>query len=199
MDCISYQAVADAERYRGAFFSCEPYIRTRPLTPAEQAAWTEQDRQAKQRRQEAKGAEARALVLLDARLGPREARLFARTHTLMRPSQLWPGVEYLIPDGGHEMVRVVDKGREQTRLCVVSAAGEPWPDRTMTILDLIESGQERRLWEMANVFPNEAAPWIERVAPKPNSVLPFWYQMFLGLMAAILAVAIVRVTIGLLG
>ena len=174
-------------------------VRSRPPTPEEQAQIDEGVRRFEVRQKEARGAEERALVLLDARLGPTEARLFKRTHTLMRPSQLWSGVEYLIPDGGHEMVRVVDKGREQTRLCVVSAAGEPWPDRTMTILDLIESGQERRLWEMANVFPNEAAPWIERVAPKPNSVLPFWYQMFLGLMAAILAVAIVRVTIGLLG
>lgn len=116
----------------------------------------------------------------------------------MRPSRLWLGVEYLIPDGGHEMVRVIDKGREQTRLCVVSAAGEPWPDRTMTILDLIESGQERRLWEMANVFPTEATPWGEPVAPRRDSRLPLWYLMFLGMMTAIFAIAIIRVIIGFL-
>ena len=130
-------------------------VRSRPPTPEEQAQIDEGVRRFEVRQKEARGAEERALVLLDARLGPTEARLFKRTHTLMRPSRLWPGVEYLIPDGGHEMVKVVNRGREQTRLCVVSAAGEPWPDRTMTILDLIESGQERRLWEMANVFSGQ--------------------------------------------
>ena len=163
-------------------------VRSRPPTPQEQAQIDEEVRRFEVRQKEARGAEERALVLLDARLGPTEARLFKRTHTLMRPSQLWSGVEYLIPDGGHEMVKVVNRGEEQTRLCVISAAGEPWPDRTMTILDLIESGQERRLWEMANVFPTQARsaaePLMRFPVPPPSPS-----QMGWGLLAAISTVA----------
>ncbi len=73
----------------------------------------------------------------------------------MRPSRLWPEVHYLVPGGDHEMVRVIRLGSEQQRLCVVSAQGEPASDRTMTILDLIET-DESRLWEMARVHPPES-------------------------------------------
>ena len=139
------------------FYGCQALIAVRPgpETPEERAAREVQAAEWARRREEARGAEERALALLRNRIGAREVKLLQGTGKLMRPSRLWPGVEYLIPDGGHELIRVVKDGREQTRLCVVAGQGEPWPDRTMAILDLIESGEERKLWEMANVFPTE--------------------------------------------
>jgi len=145
-------AFHDAQYARREFYECARMLEVRPLTPEEQAIHNEQTRRYERVRQEAVGAETKALALLNDRLGMREAALFKRTGKLMRPSTLWHGVEYLIPGNGHDMIQVIKSGKEQTRLCVVAGEGEPWPDRVMAILDLIESGQERRLWEMANVF-----------------------------------------------
>ena len=146
----------------------------RPLTAEEAEAARVQSALFARRRAEAQGAEARALALLRARLGTREAALFTRTGKLMRPSRLWPGTEYLIPGDGHSMVQVIRDGRRDTELCVIAGEGEPWPDRTMAILDLIESGQERRLWEMANVFPQELTAAVDHARryapPRPASL-----------------------------
>ena len=169
---------------------CQSYFPIESLSPETRAALEEAERAYEHEREEARGAEQRARALLDARLGPQAARLFASTYKLMRPSRLWPGVEYVIFGGGDEMVRVVERGRELTRLCVVAGQGEPWPDRTMTILDLIESGQERRLWEMANVFPLLDTEIAEppRVAPTltrtQKAQLIFMAALPLGLMLA---------------
>jgi hypothetical protein len=172
-------ALRDAAYAQLGFFGCTTIAYTEPATPEARAEWEARQAAFATRQAEARGAETRALALLDARLGPTEARLFKRTHTLMRPSRLWPGVEYLIPDGGHEMVRVLEKGREVTRLCVVAGQGEPWPDRTMTILDLIESGQERRLWEMANVFPQMVAGRMIGEIHSATSAIRWAYTMVL--------------------
>lgn len=93
-------------------------------------------------------ARDKALALLRTRLGKQEWRLFERTNTLTVPSRLWPGVFYLLRI--NEAIKVVRDGRVTASLCVLTTGGEPWPDRLMTILDLIES-DERRLWQMANV------------------------------------------------
>ena len=89
--------------------------------------------------------------MLKARLGGWRYRLFSVTGALVRPSQRWPEVSYRIQRNA--MVEVIRNGRLQTRLCVIAGQGEPEADRIMSVLDLIESGQEERLWEMANVFP----------------------------------------------
>ena len=189
------QHALDADAVFWGCVNSEP-VRARLRTPEEQAAWEVQQEEYRRRAEEAKGAEDRALALLTARLGEREAALFTRTRELMRPSQLWPGVEYLIPRGPHEMVQVLENGRVQTELCVVADQGEPWPDRTMAVLDLIESGQERRLWEMANVFPS---PPLGRLAPLRVDVPHMWMVVICGGLGAAMLVAIVRSLFGLWG
>ena len=144
---IDQEAFRHAQEARSNFLSCERFYTV--LFPEAQRRLEEIHRL---RQQKARGAEDRAAGLLRTRLGQRDYALFQRTGSLMRPSRLWPGVEYLVPAGGHEMVRVIRDGREQQRLCVVAAQGEPSADRTLTILDLIET-DERRLWEMANLHP----------------------------------------------
>lgn len=111
-------------------------------------------------------AEAHANALLCGRLSPVDAALWRATARLMRPSRLWPGVEYLIQRSGP--VKVVERGDVKQSLCVVVAQGEPESDRIMTILDLIES-DERRLWEMAVATPGprDGERWPGLIVPAP--------------------------------
>ena len=89
-----------------------------------------------------------AQALLRHRLGEFTWRLFCQTNRLMRPSKLWPGVEYMISAGNP--VSVLKDGQLVAKLCVLAARQEPEADRLMTILDLIET-DERQLWEMGTV------------------------------------------------
>lgn len=108
-------------------------------------------------------AEAQADELLCARLTPVEATMWRQTGRLMRPSRLWPGVEYLIRR--NDTVAIIERGEVKQWLCVVVAKEEPEADRMMTILDLIES-DERRLWEMAVATPGSGTP--VNVPPLPT-------------------------------
>ena len=152
----------------GIRMGCHSYVPIEGLSAETRIVMEEAERVYAQEQQEAWGAVQRARALLDARLGPQAARLFESPYKLMRPSRLWPGVEYLIPAEG--MVQVIRDGRAYTSLCVLAGRGEPWPDRIMTILDLLESGQERRLWEMANVQPK---PQMVNVADQVQMQLIF--------------------------
>ena len=103
------------------------------------------------RQEEARGAAERAETLLRKRLGFFAFKHWQLTGKLSRRSALWPAVLYVIPRNAK--VQVVRDGRVETELCVIADQGEPEADRVMTVLDLIESGQEAKLWEMATVFP----------------------------------------------
>lgn len=102
----------------------------------------------------------KAVALLRTRLGEQEWRLFERTQTLTVPSRLWLGTFYLLRP--NDAVKVVRDGRVTASLCVLLTGGEPWPDRLMTILDLIQS-DERRLWQMANLMPTTPPPGLRRL------------------------------------
>ncbi len=95
-----------------------------------------------------------AEALLKQRLGAWRYWLFCKTGAMMVPSKVWPEVRYRVPRSAHDRVHVIRRGKTETSLCVVSANHEPPADRVMTILDLLET-DEMRLWEMANVFPEE--------------------------------------------
>lgn len=125
-------------------------VLTRPQTPEEIEAAAQARAAWEQRDAEMRGASERADALLKERLGAWRYRLFASTGKLMRPSKVWPGVEYLIARDAK--VKVVRGGKVTQELCVVNRAQEPEDDRIMAILDLIET-DERHLWEMANIFP----------------------------------------------
>ena len=145
--------VADQDRYAGVFYGCGTFISytpPRPQTEEEREANARQARLFAKRQEEAHGAEERAQKLLKIRLGRWEWMRFQTTNTLTRRSRLWKSVLYVIRRG--HMIRVIDKGRLKTELCVVAGQGEPEADRIMSILDLIESGKEAQLWEMANIF-----------------------------------------------
>lgn len=129
-----------------------PATPRRPETPEERAAREAREAEYQRRQEEARGAEERAEALLKERLGLRAYLLFKATGTITRKSRLWPGIMYWVRR--HEKVKVVERGRVKTELCVISGHGEPDADRIMSVLDLIETGQEERLWEMANVFPS---------------------------------------------
>ena len=133
------------------FYGCGRFFEPIPQTPEQRAAHAAREAEYERRRQEAVGANERAEALLKERLGLRHYLLFKATGTLTRKSRLWPGIMYWVRRG--EKVKVVERGRVTTELCVISGHGEPEADRLMSILDLIETGQEERLWEMANVFP----------------------------------------------
>lgn len=152
-----------------------------PLTAT--ALGQQQARLAQQAQQEHLSKERQAMekaaALLRARLGEQEWRLFERTSTLAVPSRLWPGTFYRLRPT--EAVMVVRDGRVTASLCVLTTGGEPWPDRLMTILDLIAS-DERRLWQMANITPNstpldllnEIEPWRD----------PAFYGFIVGVLLA---------------
>lgn len=122
-----------------------------PETDEERRVRADQAALWQRRQEEAQGAEERAENLLKTRLGKWEYFRFRSTRALTRHSQLWKGTLYVIRRNA--MVDIVDRGRLRTQLCVVPGQGEPEADRIMTILDLIESGKEEQIWEMANVFP----------------------------------------------
>ena len=117
---------------------------------------------------------AKADALLQTRLGPAWF-LYWQTRQLMRPSKLWPGLEYYIR-ASDTKVRVIKECREVASLCVESRRGEPESDRVLTILDLLET-DERRLWEMGNAkFYNAGAG---PVAPATFATsVSFLRQMF---------------------
>lgn len=137
---------------------------------------------------ERKAATDRAEALLRDRLGPKGHRLFQRTRTLTRPSRRWPEMEYVIRRG--ERVKVVQRGRVYTELCVLSANGEPEADRLMSILDLIET-DEMQLWAMANTFP-QSGELLEapRAEPPSAGCLNFLVGLFMVVFAIGMAVLI---------
>ena len=125
-------------------------------------------------------AAAKAEALLRQRLGDAAWRLFLQTGQLMRPSTLWPGIEYCVRR--NDGVRVIRDGQAVSSLCVVSLHGEPEADRLLTILDLIEA-DERRLWEMGNLGTAPDRPLLAasssvsrwRKVFDPSEMPPWWY------------------------
>ena len=145
----------DQGRAHDAYYlSCAYFVagpRLPPETPEEARQRQESAARMLRRQEEARGAAERAEALLRKRLGFFAFKSWQLTGKLSRRSTLWPAVLYVIPRNAK--VQVVRDGRVETELCVIADQGEPEADRVMTVLDLIESGQEAKLWEMANVFP----------------------------------------------
>lgn len=122
--------------------------------------------------QEAQEAERRASDLLQRRLSDKDWAWWRKTGKITRSSRRWPNVEYLVSAATVEVLR---DGALQTRLCLVAAQSEPWPDRVLTILDWLDT-DEMSLWRAGNITftgggtPMDVQPTGPPAQPPPSRI-----------------------------